>query len=106
MSEDRIEGAGEGLKGKVKEVTGKLTDNPSTQASGQLDQAKGKLQDAYGQGQEKVQGALEDIAEYAKSNPWLALGAALGTGLLLGHASGSSKRKIVYVSRVKPNEAK
>ena len=106
MSEDRIEGADEELKGKVKEVAGKLTDKPSTQASGQLDQAKGKLQDAYGQGQEKVQSALEDIAEYAKSKPWLALGAALGTGLLIGHASGRSKRKIVYVQRVKPNEAK
>ncbi len=106
MSEDRIEGAGEGLKGKVKEVAGKLTDNPSTEASGQLDQAKGKLQDAYGQGQEKVQGALEDIAEYAKSKPWMALGAALGTGLLIGHASGRSKRKIVYVKHVKPSEVR
>ena len=106
MTEDRIEGAGEGLKGKVKEVAGKLTDNPSTQASGQLDQAKGKLQDAYGQGQEKVKSALEDIAEYSKSKPWMALGAALGTGLLIGHASGRSKRKIVYVQRVKPNEVK
>ncbi len=106
MSEDRIEGAGEGLKGKVKEVGGKLTDNTSTQASGQMEQAKGKLQDAYGQSQEKVQSALEDIAGYAKSKPWLALGAALGTGLLIGHASGRSKRKIVYVQRVKPNEVK
>ena len=106
MTEDRIDGAGEGLKGKVKEIAGKLTDNPSTQVSGQIDQAKGKLQDAYGQGQEKLQGALEDIVEYTKSNPWLALGAALGTGLLLGHASGRSKRKVVYVQRVKPSEVK
>ena len=106
MSEDRIEGAGEGLKGKVKEVAGKLTDNPSTEIDGQLDQAKGKLQDAYGQGQEKLQGALEDIAEYAKAKPWTALGAALGAGLLIGHASGRGKRKVVYVQRVKPNEVK
>ena len=106
MSEDRIEGVGEGLKGKVKEVAGKLTDNPSTEVSGQLDQAKGKLQDAYGQGQEKVQSALDDIADYARAKPWMALGAALGTGLLIGHASGRSKRKVVYVSRVKPSEVK
>ena len=106
MSEDRIEGADEGLKGKVKEIAGKLTDNPSTQASGQLDQAEGKLQDAYGRGQEKLQGALEDIVEYTKAKPWLALGAALGTGLLIGHASGRSKRKVVYVQRVKPTEVK
>ena len=106
MSEDRIEGAGEGLKGKVKEVAGKLADNPSTEVSGQLDQAKGKLQDAYGQGQEKLQGALADVAEYAKAKPWMALGAALGTGLLIGHASGRSKRRVVYVSRVKSGEVK
>ena len=106
MTEDRIEGAGEGLKGKVKEVAGKLTDDPSTQASGQLDQAKGKLQDAYGQGQEKLQGVLEEIADYAKSKPWMALGAALGGGLLIGHVSGRSKRKIVYVKHVKPSEVR
>ena len=106
MSEDRIEGAGEGLKGKVKEVAGKLTDNPSTQASGQLDQVKGKLQDAYGQGQETLQGALDDISDYAKSKPWMALGAALGAGLFIGHISGRSKRKIVYVKHVKPSEVR
>ncbi len=106
MSENRIEGAGEGLKGKVKEAAGKLTGDSSTQASGQLDQAKGKLQNAYGQGQEKVQGALGDIAEYAKSKPWMALGAALGTGLLIGHVSGRAKRKLVYVKHVKPSEVK
>ena len=106
MTEDRIDGAGEGLKGKLKEVAGKLTDTPSTEVSGRIDQAKGKLQDAYGQGQEKVQGAIGDIADYAKSNPWMALGAALGTGLLIGHVSGRSKRKIVYVKHVKPSEVK
>ena len=104
MSEDRFEGVGEDLKGKVTEAAGKLTGDSPTQASGQLDQVKGKLQNAYGQGQETLQGALEDIAKYAKSNPWMALGAALGTGLLIGHASGRGKRKVVYVKRVKPNE--
>ncbi len=106
MSEDRVAGAAESLKGKVKEVVGKATDTPSSEISGQLDQAKGKLQDAYGQGQETLQSALDDIAEYARSKPWMALGAALGTGLLIGHASGRSKRKIVYVNRVKPNEVR
>ena len=106
MSEDRVEAAGESLKGKAKDAVGKITGDQQTEASGKLDQAKGKLQDAYGQGQEKVQGALGDIADYAKANPWMALGAALGTGLLIGHVSGRSKRKIVYVSRVKPSEVK
>ena len=106
MTEDRIEGAGESLKGKVKDVAGKLTDNPSTQLSGKLDEAKGKVQDAYGQGQDKLQDALEDISDYTQANPWMALGAALGTGLLIGHIAGRSKRKVVYVQRVKPNEVR
>ena len=106
MSENRIEGAGEDLMGKVKGAAGKLTDDPQTQLSGKLDQVKGKAQDAYGQGQEKLQNAVSDIVAYTKSNPWMALGAALGTGLLVGHISGRSKRKIVYVQRVKPSEVK
>ena len=106
MSEDRIEGAGESFKGKMKGVAGKLTDDPSAQVSGQFEQAKGKLQDAYGQGRETLEDTLGDIAEYARSNPWMALGAALGAGLLIGHASGRSKRKIVYVKRVKPSEVR
>ena len=106
MSEDRFEAAGESLKGKAKDAVGKITGDQQTEASGKLDQAKGKLQDAYGQGQEKVQGALADIADYAKANPWMAMGAALGTGLLIGHVSGRSKRRTVYVSRVKPSEVK
>ena len=106
MSEDRIKGVGEDLKGKVEEVAGKVTDDPSTAPSGQLDKAKGKLQDAYGQGRQKVHSAVGDIAEYASTKPWMALGAALGTGLLIGHASGRGKRKVVYVSRVKPSEVK
>ena len=106
MNQDRVEAAGESLKGKAEDAVGKITNDQRTEASGKLDEAKGKLQDAYGQGQEKVQGALGDIADYAKANPWMALGAALGTGLLIGHVSGRSKRKIVYVSRVKPNEVK
>ena len=91
MSENRIEGA---------------ADDPQTQAAGKLDEAKGKLQDAYGQGQQKLQSALDDINAYTRSQPWLALGAALATGLLIGHVSGRSKRKVVYVQRVKPSEVR
>ena len=106
MSEDKIEGAGESLKGKVKEAAGKIMDDPSTEIGGRIDQVKGKAQDAYGQGQVKLQGALDDIVDYTRSKPWMALAAALGTGLLIGHASGRSKRKVVYVQRVKPTEVK
>ena len=106
MNQDRVEAAGESLKGKAEDAVGKITNDQRTEASGKLDEAKDKLQDAYGQGQEKVQGVLENITNYANANPWRALGAALGIGLLIGHVSGRSKRKTVYVSRAKPSEVK
>ena len=65
-------------------------------------QAQGRLR----LGQEKLQSALKDIAEYAKSKPSMALGAALGTGLLIGQASGRSKRTIFYIKHVKPSEVR
>ena len=49
---------------------------------------------------------MKDISEYAKSKPSMALGAALGTGLLIGQASGRSKRTIFYIKHVKPSEVR
>lgn len=46
--EDRIEGSGKQLGGKVKEGLGKLTGDAKLQAEGKGDQAKGKVQNAVG----------------------------------------------------------
>jgi uncharacterized protein YjbJ (UPF0337 family) len=48
MDKDRIEGAAEQAKGKVKEVVGKITGDSKTEAEGKADQVKGKIQNAVG----------------------------------------------------------
>jgi uncharacterized protein YjbJ (UPF0337 family) len=48
MDKDRIEGSAEQLKGKVKEVVGKVTGDSKTEAEGKTEQVKGKVQNAVG----------------------------------------------------------
>jgi uncharacterized protein YjbJ (UPF0337 family) len=48
MHKDRIEGAAEQAKGKVKEVAGKITGESKTEAEGKADQLKGKVQNTIG----------------------------------------------------------
>jgi uncharacterized protein YjbJ (UPF0337 family) len=48
MDKDRIEGAAEQAKGKIKEVAGKITGDSKTEAEGKADQVKGKIQNAVG----------------------------------------------------------
>jgi uncharacterized protein YjbJ (UPF0337 family) len=48
MDKDRIEGAAEQAKGKIKEVAGKITGDSKTEAEGKTDQLKGKIQNTVG----------------------------------------------------------
>jgi uncharacterized protein YjbJ (UPF0337 family) len=48
MDADRIKGAAEQAKGKVKEVAGKVTGDSKTEAEGKADQVKGKVQNTVG----------------------------------------------------------
>lgn len=48
MDKDRIKGAAEQAKGKVKEVAGKITGDSKTEAEGKADQVKGKVQNTVG----------------------------------------------------------
>ena len=50
----RVSGAGNDLKGSVKEGFGELTGDRSTQASGVLDKAKGAVEDAAGSVAQKI----------------------------------------------------
>ncbi len=106
MSEDRIEGGATQAKGALKDIAGKVLGDEKMQAGGTADKAIGKAQDTYGQAVQQLQKVQGDIQAYASLKPWTALAAALGTGLLIGHVSGRSRRRIVYVHRVKPSEAK
>lgn len=44
MTEDRMRGRRDKVKGVIKEKAGKITGDRSTEVSGKLDQAKGKLE--------------------------------------------------------------
>ena len=46
---DKAEGTFHELKGKAKEVAGKLSDNPKLQASGTVEKIAGKVQGKIGQ---------------------------------------------------------
>ena len=48
MDKDRIKGAAEQAKGKVKEVAGKVTGDSKLEAEGKADQVAGKVQNAIG----------------------------------------------------------
>ncbi len=47
--QDKVEGTYHELKGKAKEVAGKLTDNPKLQATGVVEKIAGKIQTKVGQ---------------------------------------------------------
>ena len=48
MDKDRIEGAAEQAKGKVKEVAGKVTGDAKLEGEGKADQVAGKVQNVVG----------------------------------------------------------
>ena len=55
MNKDRIKGAAEQAKGKVKEIAGKATGDIKLEAEGKADQVKGNLKQAG----EKVKDAVK-----------------------------------------------
>ncbi|WP_292070800.1 CsbD family protein [Brevundimonas sp. UBA7534] len=46
--QDRIEGAGKNIGGKMKEAAGKVTGDEKLKAEGRADQVEGKVQNAVG----------------------------------------------------------
>ena len=46
---DKVEGRFHEAKGKVKEVSGKMTDNPKLEAKGKAEKIAGKVQEKVGQ---------------------------------------------------------
>jgi len=48
-TKDQVEGTFHELKGKAKEVAGKLSDNPKLEAEGTGEKIAGKVQDKIGQ---------------------------------------------------------
>jgi len=54
MNNDQIKGRAEEAKGKIKEVAGRVVDNPDLEAEGDADQVAGKVQKTYGDAKDKV----------------------------------------------------
>ena len=66
MNRDELEGKADQLKGKVKQATGDLTDDPNLHDEGVADEAAGELQEGFGRGRRKVGEVIEDIGENLK----------------------------------------
>ena len=48
MDKDRIQGSAEQAKGKIKEVTGKITGDAKLESEGKAEKTAGKIQNAVG----------------------------------------------------------
>jgi uncharacterized protein YjbJ (UPF0337 family) len=59
MDKDRIEGAADQAKGKMKEVVGKVTGDTKTEAEGSYDQAQGKTKSTVGGMKDKAREVLD-----------------------------------------------
>ena len=66
MNRDEVEGKVTAFKGKVKQATGDLTDNPSLHDEGVADEIAGKTQDTLGRAKRKIGDKIEDIGEAIK----------------------------------------
>lgn len=60
MNKDRIQGSAEQAKGKVKEVTGKVTGDNKLENEGKADQVAGKVQNTVGGIKDAVKEAVDD----------------------------------------------
>ena len=56
-------GAGDKIKGAVKEGTGKLTGDKRTEAEGKTDQAKGKVKNAASDVKESAKGMRDSLKD-------------------------------------------
>jgi uncharacterized protein YjbJ (UPF0337 family) len=52
--EDEIKGKTKEMKGRVKDAVGGLTGDPETQLEGKIDEATGKVQNAFGKAERKL----------------------------------------------------
>ena len=59
MDKDRVEGAAEQAKGKIKEGVGKVTGDTKTQAEGSYDQAEGNTKSTVGGIKDKAKEMLD-----------------------------------------------
>ncbi|MGN7476674.1 CsbD family protein [Solibacillus silvestris] len=57
---DKLKGAGNKLKGEIKESLGSRTDDPLLQAEGKRDQLKGEAQEKIAEAKEKISNKMDE----------------------------------------------
>jgi uncharacterized protein YjbJ (UPF0337 family) len=66
MNHDEIEGNARVIKGKVKQATGDLTDDPELHDEGVADEVGGEAQDTLGRVRRKVGDAVKEVGSAIK----------------------------------------
>jgi uncharacterized protein YjbJ (UPF0337 family) len=66
MNRDELEGKAEALKGRIKQVTGDLTNNRQLHDEGVADEVAGQTHDAMGRARRKVGEAIHDVGNAIK----------------------------------------
>ncbi len=66
MNRDELEGKATALKGRIKQATGDLTQNPDLHDEGVADEVAGKTQDAVGRVKRTVGEAIKDLGHAIK----------------------------------------
>ena len=66
MNRDEIEGKARVIKGKVKQATGDLADDPELHDEGVADEVGGKAQDTLGRVRRKVGDAVKEVGSAIK----------------------------------------
>ena len=66
MNRDELEGKATALKGRIKQATGDLTQNPDLHDEGVADEVAGKTQDAMGRVKRTVGEAIKDLGNAIK----------------------------------------
>jgi uncharacterized protein YjbJ (UPF0337 family) len=77
MEEQQVNGRLDQGVGRVKEAAGALFGDFRTQASGRAQQLRGQAETLYGD-------AMEKLTSVTSERPAIALGAALGLGVVIG----------------------
>jgi uncharacterized protein YjbJ (UPF0337 family) len=81
MDENRVEGVVRDIGGKLQDAAGGLTGDTATQVRGKFNQAAGQAQQVYGD-------TLDEVTEFTKDQPLVALVTAMGVGVILGFFMG------------------
>jgi uncharacterized protein YjbJ (UPF0337 family) len=61
MNEDQVKGKLKDIGGKIQEEAGKLVDSPETQAKGLKNQVEGKTQEKYGDAKETLKDGIDRV---------------------------------------------